>query len=127
MFTAAERIADRTLGNPDNGSCAYPGELGSAVARAPSKRIAKLKTSTEPTDSKIPCSTSPNKKARKKLQPKSFLPSEAGGANAVEPAVKPAVKPAVETAVKPGTENRMRASSAPSRKQLAIWAASRKA
>ena len=122
LFTKEERMADKTLGNPDNGSCAYPGELGSAVARAPSKRISKRMASNEPTDSKISSSFPSNENTRKKSQPKSSRHSEAGGASAVTAAVKPVVKPIVKSS----KGGRICASSEPSRKQKALQKASGK-
>ena len=101
MFTKEERIANKTLGNPDKGSCAYPGELGSAIPRF-SARLAKINANKSP----LVDSTPLNKKAKKKMQSDS-PPSSEGSAIA-------------KTLFKRDTKHRMCASNAPSHKQKAM-------
>ena len=110
VFTKEERMADKTLGNPDKGSCAYPGELGSATPRS-SARLARINDNKSPTTSTLVDSAPLNKKAKKKMQSDSPPSSEGGGASAVSAIAKPLIKR--------GTEHRMRASNAPSHKQKA--------
>ena len=105
MFTKEERIANKTLGNPDKGSCAYPGELGSATLRS-SARLAKINANKSPATSTLVDSAPLNKEAKMKMQSDSPLSSEGGSAVA-----KPLVK---------DTEHRMRASNAHSHKQKAM-------